>query len=339
MTNDHLDNETSVSAELSETGIKAAAKSRAVASFDRLLGSAADVGSAWFEGIATRKRAKAEGERQLIEATVKHGLDRMKLDDEFAKRAFENNFKKIAQQQLNKDAVVTEAIDDLRRNPPSIEEANIGPAQISEEFMGRFETYAEGATTEHLRERWGRILASEIRKPGTFNPKVLRATDELDAKTAALFEGLMQYRAANTLVKCLMPKLGFTETTALVTAGLLVEPGIGQHRRYVQADDGGKSIWVAAVGNRCVSMPFDAQLDSGDVIGRNEGQPSMAVYVLTDVGVALSSILPSFESLVAERYALKLRSVAPAHVDLGFWISVAPNQIAKIPFPTTRRSD
>ncbi len=185
MPEDHLSNEVHLSAELTETGVKAAAKSRALSSFDRLVGSFADVGSAYFEGVSGRLRARAEGERQLIEAVAKYGVERIGADHEFAHRALENHFKKIAQQQINKDAVVSVALDDLRDQPPSDEAANTGPNELDEEFLSRFEMYAEGASTEQLRERWGRILAGEIRKPGTFGPRVLRITDELDSVTAS----------------------------------------------------------------------------------------------------------------------------------------------------------
>jgi hypothetical protein len=57
--------------------------------------------------------------------------------------------------------------------------------------MNRFERFAEDASTDELRQRWGRVLSAEIRKPGTFSPKVLRIVDEIDQSTAAIFERVL----------------------------------------------------------------------------------------------------------------------------------------------------
>jgi Protein of unknown function (DUF2806) len=75
---------------------------------------------------------------------------------------------------------MVEAIEHLRHDGISASDAETGPSELSEEFMTRFETYAEGASTEDLRQRWGRILAREVKKPGTFSLKALRVIDELE---------------------------------------------------------------------------------------------------------------------------------------------------------------
>jgi hypothetical protein len=316
MAEDHLNTETSVSAEITETGVKAAAKSRTVAAIDRLVGNVADWGNVLLEGGLSRRRAHIEGERALIEAAAKYGVERMGLDDEFAKRAFENHFKKIAQAQINKDAVVGAAVEDLRQNVPSDEQAASGPELVSEEFMGRFEGYAETATTEQLRERWGRILAGEIRKPGTFSSKVLRTTDELDGETARIFETLMRYQVGDVLIKPLMnPDLDFNTTLKLVGAGLLVDPGFGGQSRLFgsAATTAGKKLWISPFGSVALAIPQDTAIDYGsnEILSNNDGTPSIPVYILTDVGTALSSILPANEPRVAAEYADKLRGILP----------------------------
>ncbi|QIO64790.1 DUF2806 domain-containing protein [Rhizobium leguminosarum] len=334
MSEDHLDKETSISAELTETGVKAAAKSRAVASFDRLLGSISDAGSAWFEGVSGRRRAKTEGERQLIDATAKYGIERLRMDEAFASRAFENHFKKVAQQQLNKDAVVAEAIEDLRRTPPTDEEATTGPEAVSEEFISRFESFAEGATSEELRERWGRILAGEIRKPGTFNRKVLRATDELDPSAAALFESLMPYRMRNLLVISIMPNLSLDQRLSLISSGLIADPGFAGHRNEFQPVSlNGEDAWATSMGNIVMSFPKSVSLlgMNNDVIAVPKKAPAYSVLILTDIGIALSSILPSDERLVAANYAKRLK-LTLSSAEITFWRQ-EPERIVKIPWP------
>ena len=316
MSEDHLSNETSVSAELTETGVKAAAKSRAVAAFDRLIGNVADLGNAWLEAITIRRRTRTEGERQLIEATAKYGVERISVDDEFAKRALENHFRKIAQQQINKDAVVAEALEDLRVKPPSDEESQAGPSIISDEFMDRFEQYAEGASTEDLRQRWGRVLSAEVRKPGTFASKVLRVTDELDGSTAQLFERVASFRVnANVLAKSLIGELTFEEKATLVSAGLIVDPGITGHiSLFIDGTlNSGDPIWLFQVGVFAVAFKKGSPIvysNDGPLADRN-GTPALQCYILTDAGRALSTILPVNELDVFKKLVASLKSTLP----------------------------
>jgi hypothetical protein len=165
---DHLDRETSVSAELTPSGLKAGAKSRLIAAIDRLGGNAVEWINVRMEADLSARRARIEGERQLIEAVVKYGIERIGKDEDFARRALENTFRKAIQNQANKDAVLHEAIEDLRESPPHPAENEAGGSALDDQFMDRFEYYAEGATSEQLRQKWGRVLAAEIRKPGPF---------------------------------------------------------------------------------------------------------------------------------------------------------------------------
>ncbi|CAN7450316.1 DUF2806 domain-containing protein [Pararhizobium sp. LjRoot235] len=316
MSEDHLSSETSISAELTETGVKASAKSRAVAAFDRLLGGVADIGNAWLEGVAMRRRAKNEGERQLIEATAKYGVERMGIDDEFASRAFDGHFRKVARQQLNKDAVVAEALEDLRQQPPSDADAVAGPAVLSDEFMDRFEQYAEGATTEELRQRWGRVLSSEVRVPGTFSAKVLRATDELDSETAKIFERICGFKGReNVIFKQIAGELNFHEKLALTSAGLIADPGITGHLTlFIEGRlDSGDEIWIFPIANLALGFKKSCPVkysDGGPVVNK-EGKAAVPAYVLTDVGAALSTILPWDSFAVFREFAMQLKNVVP----------------------------
>lgn len=315
MTNqDHLSAETSVSAELTENGVNLRAKSRAVAAFDRLLGNLSDWANVRIERDVSARRAKIEGERQLLEAAAKYGVERMGYDPEFAQRAYENNFQRIAAAQENKDAVAAMAMADLRAQPPTADEAGSGTDELSSEFVDRFETYAQEASTEELRERWGKVLASEIRRPGTFTRKVLRVTDELDAETARLFERLCAYRVDRCLFKAPMPLLQFHEKVALVSAGLLVDPGaIGQIRYLREATDSkGRKLWMCDFDNLALAYADEVKPQYRDGLLQLESQkPGVPIFLLTDAGFALSSILKTNAENVAMQMAAMLDGILP----------------------------
>lgn len=294
---DHLDKETSVSAELTPTGVKASARSRAVAAFDRLVGNVFERWNVPMESKTAEARAVSASRLKVIETVTKIGIDRLKGDPEAASRALENHFGKVFERQDNKDAVVAAAVEDLSQQPPTDAEASSGPEVLQDPFMNRFERYAEDATTDDLREKWGRVLASEIRKPGTFSAKVMRVIDELDPATAALFERVCAFRVHDSLPKSIVGALGFNDSVSLTEAGLIIEPGLGQIKLFLEGvDSSGAELWIAYLGKFGLAFPKTEPVEWRDpILIQHEGSPAFPVYILTDVGAAISSILPDTE--------------------------------------------
>lgn len=314
MAKDPLKEEVSLSVDLTESGVTARAKSRTIAAIDRLCGNAADWVNLKLERGLGRERALLEGEKEIIDAVTKQAVQRLGMDRDFANRALENHFGKLFTAQANKDAVAQEAVKLLEHQPPSAQETGSGEDTLREEFIGRFEHYAEGATSEELRRRWARVLSAEIRRPGTFNLKALRVVDELGADTAALFERLCASRLDDVLSKALVGDLSFPETAALTTAGLLIDPGLaGQVRRSsVAADNTGVEWSFFVFGTRALALKKDVPIPSPDstLLAGREGA-ELPVYVLTDVGKSISSILENQERTAIDRLAHKMKVKLP----------------------------
>ncbi|KAB2792870.1 DUF2806 domain-containing protein [Brucella anthropi] len=302
---DHLSNEISVSAELTEAGGKASIKSRFVSAMDRLCGGIVDFGNAYLESSSAKKRAKTEGEVALIKRAAQFGLQKIEHDSVFAERAFENHYQKVLKAQSNKEAVVKCALEDLKNNATSKHDEDAGPQQLNDEFLDRFERYAEDASTEQLRERWGRILAGEVRKPGTFNRKVLRAIDELDTDTASLFEQLAACGVDDAIFVSILGELTFNQLVRLSSSGLIVN--VDQQIRFFTKLSNGVSedIWMLRVGEFGLGIPVSSQpvYDDNKVLCFFEEKPCIPFHLLTDVGTALMTIIPVDERDVIRRVA------------------------------------
>jgi len=304
---DHLDKETSVSVAITDTSIKAGAKSRFVAAIDRLGGSVVDSASAAFESFSERKRAKTKGEVKLIEAITEYGVAQLGADPGTAERAFQRHFRKVLSQQENIDHVLLEAKADLELNPPAVDDPD-QTAELSDEFMDRFEEYSATATTDDLRQRWGRVLASEVRKPGTFSGKVLRVIDEMDSETAQLFEQVCKSRLNRVIPRCVSGALSFATSAALTTSGLMLEPGLGQSLglQEIETTDIGK-IWGYVTEWGIIGLPLEAkpkdQYNENSALSLESGKARIPVYVLTEVGFAIASILPDNQSNAFEQCA------------------------------------
>ena len=67
-------------------------------------------------------------------------------------------------------------------------------ARFNPDWLDFFGDYAEKANAEAVRDLWGRVLAGEIRRPGTFSLYTLRILAELDQQVARWFEEEAQFR-------------------------------------------------------------------------------------------------------------------------------------------------
>jgi len=325
---DPLDKNVTIGAELTEKGFKANARMRTVAALDRLVGNAVDFLNLPIERRNVQARAKIEGERKLIEAISDYTIDRMKTDPEFANRAAENYIRSIGNRQENKDGVAKYAIEDLRRDTSS-EEA--GP-ELDSSFLNKFERLAEDASSEQLREKWGRVLAGEIRRPGTFSSKVLRVVDELEQSTAILFETLCESRLGYLLPRCLTGDIPMPTVAKLVGADLLVEPGLtGQYQPFGISEADGQRFWLFTAGRYGFAFANDGDYRSprhnrsGPILAQNNA-PGVPIFLLTDSGRALSTILPDKQDAAADRLgALLAAAVQPKQLTrfsdagAGYW--------------------
>ena len=338
MSNDPLDRDVSLGIEITPTGLNVKAKSRLVAAIERFFGNIVEYGNIPMERHHARERAdieldqaKRDGERQLVEAMTKATIEKINMDPVFAERAIRNHLDRITSRQENKDGVVRQAIEDLRRDPAADE----GGDKVDPVFLDRLERHAEDASTDELREKWGRVLAGEIRKPGTFSPKVMRIVDEIDQRTAALFEKVCDFRIGNVLPRCLVGELPMTDVAQMVGAGLVLEPGpTGQVVSFAEAESDGRKLWMLTFGEHGFSIENDGPFRSprhnrnGPILAQ-EQRPNVPVYLLTNSGRVLASILPDKQDAAAARLAGQLASaVNPKHLMRlrdagdGKWMSV-----------------
>lgn len=310
MSEDHLKGEVSVSVELTPTGVKAGAKSRFISAIDLLFGNAVDLLNPKLEGIKLRERARIAQDVKLIEALGERRVQMLDQDPSYAEQVLEQQLRTSERRLENKAETVRLAIEDLRATPPTEEQNETGPEALDPDFLNRFERYAEDATTQQLRERWGRVLAAEIRTPGTFSAKVMRIVDEMDSVTARMFEQLCLHRLQNAIIACLAGELPFMETARLVGAGLIVDPTPNGQliKTTTLLDTRGDELNFFSLKNRGIGIAAKAVLFGVATVGisrsliLHDRKPAVPVYVLTDEGHAISSILPSDEDGVFDRF-------------------------------------
>ena len=170
-------------------------------------------------------------------------------------------------------------------------------AEVSPDMLNRWQGYAEGASTDQLRERWARVLTEEIRKPGTFSMKTMRVVDELDPETARLFEQLCTIRTG-PWVPYAVRLLNRHKMDALRLAGLLVQQeDRGIIFRSTQVASGETLLAYFTdrflLGVESHDKLIGSLFESGDFLLTSDKNISTRVAVLTPEGEAIASIMPS----------------------------------------------
>ena len=187
---DHLSNEVSVRGQLTDTGISIQTKSRTVAALDRLVGAALDVPLSALENVANRIRRKGRIKSGLQDAAMQ-GIDKSEdlalVMDAIVASGIDSF--------VNKKCVTGRAVAHLVSHGHKTEfEPESTAEEVDADWLNNFAGYAEKASSEKVRDLWGRVLAGEIRRPGAFSLSTLRFLAEMDQKMATWFEEEVRLR-------------------------------------------------------------------------------------------------------------------------------------------------
>ena len=160
----------------------------------RLCSAAIDVPTGALERRSAEKQAESEARIQIIEENADQIAQQMKVPPEYARRAGNKFAEKIIREQINLDKVSAAAINELQQSESdgsTDQSTDSGEEKtISDDFLNSFEEEARQKSSEDMQLLFGRILAGEIRKPGTYSTRTVKVLGQLDQSAATLFKKL-----------------------------------------------------------------------------------------------------------------------------------------------------
>lgn len=188
---------------------------------------------------------------------------------------------KEQREQHNIEAVCANAAESLR------EEATVPDGKPEPEWITRFFDISSGISSEELQFLWGRILAGEIKRPGSFSLRTLDVLRNLSKKEAENFVKLGNYilRSGET-VFYIEPKayiftkdsgLTFLDILALKDAGLIFESDLEFSLNPASAGQTGHITYGSLI------LILEREKDTQKL--------SSGVGVLTRVGIELLQLL------------------------------------------------
>ena len=193
-----------------DSTIPAPIRKNAFKAFDRLCSALIDVPVGALERRSVEKRAESEARIKIRNEITTQIIQQTQVDPGYALRAGHKYAEKIIQEQLNLDKISAIAASELKNsesdNPTNSDmsepnkEQSVGSTNqgthsgeektIDDYWLNIFATEARPINTEEMQHRFGRVLAGEIRKPGSYSIKAVKILGELDQDIAALFKKL-----------------------------------------------------------------------------------------------------------------------------------------------------
>ena len=178
--------------------------------FRQLCSAAVEWPSAFFKGKASERHAITAADTKITEAVTDQIIQQIKVSPEYAQIAVKKYVEKIIRELVNLDEISSIAASELK-NGESDNPANQGTNQpneaqsvdstnqdassgeektISDVWLNIFETEARPQSTKEGQILFGRILAGEIKQPGSYSMRTLKILGELDQNIASLFKNL-----------------------------------------------------------------------------------------------------------------------------------------------------
>jgi len=285
---DPIAGEVSIKAAIDQNSISIGGRSRLLAAADQLLGGLVGIPGAIMDGWRTTFQARAEQRETFIRLETAAAVKALSESDHFAQATAARLIQDEVRKQSNRAGVWFETEEALKLPPPSAagrSTADQDDIALDPDWMNVFADHAGRASSDRLRGLWGRILAGEIRRPGSFSPATMAAVAELDADVARAFQ--------DTVLEChgdICPSSEGVEGEAFDRFALLHERGLvgvfdgSEFRRFPSNSDGGCAI----MGDTHALLL--------------EGTPGVVYHLkvirLTRVGRELASILPRDEEAV-----------------------------------------
>ena len=144
-----------------------------------LIEKIADAIGVVYEPTRVKRLAEAEAAAELIRAKAE--IERGQLAD----RALEQLVAREAKKQQNIEQITAEAISELP--------ADAQVERLEEDWVAHFFKKCDSVSDEDMQTLWGRLLAGEATRPGSYSRRTINLVESLDKSDAELFTTFCQF--------------------------------------------------------------------------------------------------------------------------------------------------
>jgi hypothetical protein len=156
-----------------------------------LVGALVALPVGWLEDARREQRAKSDARVAFWKKAGQAAAKRLDVNEDLADRAIDNLLGRAFRQQATREEIAADAILELKAAPPEKDPER----EVDADWLELFAKHAETKTSEDMKAYFSRVLASEIRKPGSFSPETIEVLAKLSPNVAQLFQSLCNMTA------------------------------------------------------------------------------------------------------------------------------------------------
>ena len=154
--------------------------------FDRLICSGTDYMLTHIESATAKRKLQDEGRKTVLGEVAKAASLKASNDEDIVERAVENFTSELVAKQRNRDKIFKNAVNEIKETKFPYKPDTV----IDDDWLGTFSTLTSQKSNEEVQRLLGKILAGEIRQPGTFSPLALHILSTLTPDVAKSFESI-----------------------------------------------------------------------------------------------------------------------------------------------------
>ena len=162
-----------------------------------------DVPAAWLESRAQDIRDEKDARSYVTKRIASLIPEDLASDPALLRRATVNLSSRLIREQKNREAVANAAVQELRLNPPKEDAAK----EIDDDWLNILSRISEQKSSEEMQLYLAKVLAGEIRKPGSFSPATVQVLATLTPDLARTFQRFCNFTLACPVTDQFVPGL------------------------------------------------------------------------------------------------------------------------------------
>lgn len=180
---------TDLAADAAFPGIPPPVRRNLLKALGQLCSAAIDFPVAYLTGKADERCAETAARIKLINTSAVQIAEQMKTDPAYARIAVQKFGQRVLREQVNLDMISQTATQEIRDSSgsPESSEPDAQSQSINDDWLNAFEAEARQKSTEEMQVYFARVLAGEIKRPGSYSTRTVKILGSLDQNVASHF--------------------------------------------------------------------------------------------------------------------------------------------------------
>lgn len=149
-----------------------------------LIAGVVDLPAAWLESKSQAIRDDTTGKSLITTEAAKAASKRFSSDEQLIQRSVEHFGERILKEQKNREAIAQATLKELGSSLPNKDTDQ----EIDEDWLDMFSRISEKRSNQDMQLYLAKLLAGEIKKPGSFDPSTVEVLAKLTPAIAKNFQ-------------------------------------------------------------------------------------------------------------------------------------------------------